>query len=497
MFMTSINRVLTLFLFLFISLSLKAQVTDGAVLMKQYHRISEQEIYGWVEKLCSTEFKGRLTGTGEYIEAANWLAGKLNQWGVEPGGGDGTYLQWFDRPWVKVKNRGEIKLLIPERNGKIIYKEYSFPGEAIVGMATGSGEITADVVFAGYGVTAPELGYDDYSNVDVRGKIVLINRDVPYKDVSNPQYSKWVKYCYHIEKLQNAVRHGARGLLYIDGNIANPNIAYDSSIIVFGISRVVTDDIFALCNRDMKELFDSIDRSFKPASFNTEVKMILKASSEYHPEGKGCSVIGIIPGTDPALRNESVVVGGHLDAVGFIGDDIFPGAWDNASGVADMMGALKAIALSGIRPKRSIVFIFTGGEEEGLLGAKEYIKSSRYPIDSILCYINLDMPGNGTGIGFTNGLSYPGLVSFFENTNKQYTQRLFAATEKRPDYGRPRSDAGPFEEAGVKTMSVFITDPYKEGFYHLPADRPETITPEVMEDVAKLLYIGLLRLADK
>jgi|WetSurMetagenome_2_1015567.scaffolds.fasta_scaffold00200_30 hypothetical protein len=486
-----------LFLLFFGVVTLKGQVPDDVSLMKQYHRISEIEINGWVEKMCSPEYKGRLTGTSEYINAAGWLAGNLKEWGVMPGGDNGTYFQWFDRPWVEVKDRGEIKLLIPQKNGKTITKEYTFPNEAIVGMATGSGEITADVVFAGYGITAPELGYDDYSNVDVRGKIVLISRDVPYKDVSNPEYSKWVKYCYHIEKLQNAVRHGARGFLYIDGNIANPNIAYDPSIIVFGISPVVTDDIFALCNRDMKEILDNIDKNFKPASFNTGVKMTLKANSEFHPEGKGCNIIGVIPGTDPELKDESLVVGGHFDAVGFIGNDIFPGAWDNASGVADMMGALKAIARSGIKPKRNIVFIFTGGEEEGLLGAKEYIKHPSFPLDRIICYLNLDMPGNGMGIGFSNGLSYPDLISYFENANKQYTQRLFAATEKRPFYGRPRSDAGPFDEAGIKTMSVFITDAYKEGFYHLPSDKPETITPEVMADVSKLLYIGLLKLADK
>lgn len=486
-----------LFLLLFAGSFLNAQTQGDAKLMKEYHRISDNEIYGWVEKMCAPEFKGRLTGTDEYIAAAEWLAGQLSEWGVKPGGDNGTYFQWFDRPWVEVKDKGELKLLIPEKNGKTIYKEYAFPGEQIVGMATGSGEITADVVFAGYGITAPELGYDDYSNIDVKGKIVLINRDVPFKDASDPEYSKWVKYCYHIEKLQNAVRHGASGLLYIDGNIANPNIAYDPSIIVFGISQAVTDDIFALCNKDMKDIFNTIDKTFKPASFNTGVKMLMKAESVYHPEGKGCNIIGVIPGSDPALSSESIVVGGHFDGQGTIGDVLFPGAWDNATGVADMMGALKAIALSGIKPERSIVFVFTGGEEEGLLGAKQYISHPLYPLDKTICYINLDMPGNGTGIGMANGLSYPDLVSYFENANKQYTQRLFVATEKRPFYGRPRSDAGPFEDAGVKTMSVFVTDSYKQGFYHLPQDTPETITPEVMEDISKLLYIGLLRMADK
>ena len=470
---------------------------DQTSLLKQFHQISEREIYGWVEKLCDPEYKGRLTGTPQYLDVANWIAGMLNEWGVAPGAPDGTYLQWFDRPWVEVQNTGELKLLLPQKNGETIIKHYSFPGDAVVGMATGSGEITAEVVFAGYGITAPELGYDDYKNIDVNGKIVLINRDVPYKDPSNPEYSKWVKYCYHIEKLQNAVRHGARGLLYIDGNSANPNIAYDPSIIVFGIGPTVTADIFAVCNKDMNEIFAGIDKSFKPASFNTGVTMSLKAISSYHPTGKGCSVIGMIPGTNPELKEESVIVGGHLDGVGFIGDIVFHGAWDNATGIADMLAAAKALGLSGIKPERTIIFIFTGGEEVGLLGSKEYVKNPTLPLDRVVCYINLDMVGNGTGIGIANGNSYPELLECFQSANSEYIHRPFSSSEKQPFYGRPRSDTGPFDEAGVKTMSVYVSGAYKQGFYHLPDDKPETITTEVMEDVAKMLYIGLLRMANK
>jgi len=263
--------LLTLVLFIFFNVSLWAQSANDAALMKQFHQVSETEIYGWVEKLCSPEYKGRLTGTQEYIDVTRWVADRLSEWGVKPGAPDGSYFQWFDRPWVEVHNRGEIKLLLPQTGGKTIFKEYSFPDDAVVGMATGGGEITADVIFAGYGITAPELNYDDYNGIDVTGKIVLINRDVPYKNTSNREYSKWVKYCYHAEKLQNAVRHGARGLLYVDGNSANPNISYDPSIIVFGISATVCDDIFAVCNKDMAEILKGIDKNFKPASFNTRV----------------------------------------------------------------------------------------------------------------------------------------------------------------------------------------------------------------------------------
>jgi len=495
--MIKYNNALILILFFIFSLSAGAQKPDEAVLMKLFHQISEREIYGWVEKLCAPEYKGRLTGTPEFLEVTQLVAGMLKEWGIEPGAPGDSYFQWFDRPWVEVHNQGEINLILPQKNGKTVCKQYSFPEEAVVGMATGSGEITSEVVFAGYGITAPELNYDDYKDIDVKGKIVLINRDVPYKDVSNPEYLKWVKYCYHIEKLQNAVRHGARGLLYIDGNLANPNIAYDPSIIVFGIGPVVSEDIFSICNKDMKDVYATIDKNIKPASFNTGVKMQLKALSTYHPEGKGCSVIGKITGSNPDLKEESIVIGGHLDGVGFIGDMIFSGASDNASGIADILATAKALGLSGIKPERTIIFIFTGGEEVGLLGAKEYVKNPTLPLEKMVCYINLDMVGNGTGIGIANGKSYPELLDFFQSANSDYIHRPFSSSEKRPNYGRPRTDAGPFDEAGVKTMAVYTSGAYKQVFYHLPGDKPETITTEVMEDVAKMLYIGLLRMANK
>ncbi len=489
--MRSVKNYLLILTLLLGSVHLKAQNTGADELLSQYHQISEKEIYNWVETLSSPKYKGRLAGTREYIQAAEWVAVKLKEWGLECGGSNNTYFQWFDRPWVEIQDQGEISLILPQKGDRIICKKYTFPDEAMVGMATGGGETTGEVVFAGYGVTAPELGYDDYKNIDVKGKIVMVSRDVPYKDVTNPEYSKWVKYCYHNEKLENAVRHGARGLLYLSGNSANPNISYDPSIIVFGISETVSDDIFAACNRDMKEVFARIDKHIRPESFNTGVNVTLKASSVYHKSAKACNVIGVIPGTNPALKDESVIIGGHLDGVGFIGETIFPGAWDNATGVACMLATAKAMGLSGMKPERTIIFIFTGGEEVGLLGAKEYVRNPLLPLDKVICYINLDMTGNGTGLGIGNGRSYPDLLHWFEEANNNYIHRPFTATKKSPNYGRPRSDSAPFEQAGVKVMALYVTGAYKKGYYHLPQDKSETITPEVMEDLAKLLYLGL------
>ena len=364
-------------------------------------------------------------------------------------------------------------------------------------MNSGNGEITAEVVFAGFGVTAPELNYDDYKGIDVKGKIVLINRDVPYTDPKNPEYKKWVGYCYHQYKLKNAVNHGAAGLLYIDGAMANPNISYDPSIIVCGISPQPLADIFAGLKISNKEITDRIIKSFKPASFNTGKSFTIKANTTRHPEGRACTVAGMIEGSDPVLKNEVIIIGGHLDAVGKAGK-VVNGALDNASGIVDIMGAARALAQSGIKLKRSVLFLFLGGEEVGLVGSKLYVEKPFFPKEKAVVYINLDCVGNGTGFWVGAGSTYKELLSYFEQANNKFLHRPLKTAAPVPGqfYGRPRTDGVVFEMAGYRTMSIGTTDGYKKVYYHLPGDDPDAITIDIMEDVSKLIYVSLTNMAN-
>jgi len=466
-------------------------------LLTQFHSIRSEEMMGWIEKLCSPEFNGRLSGTPEYIASAEWVAGKLNDWGIKPAGDNGSYFQWFDFPYSRVNETGSLILNIPQSDGSVIKKSYTYPDEFYPGMNSGSGEITAEVIFAGYGVSAPELNYDDYKGINVKGKIVLINRDVPYSDPRNPEYKRWVAYCYHQYKLRNAVKHGAAGMLYIDGASANPNIAYDPSIIVCGIGQQPLDDIFAGLKTTNWEVLEKISKSFKPSSFNTGKTVTIKSNTTRHPEGKACNVIGLIEGSDPLLKNEVIIIGGHLDAVGNAGK-VVNGALDNASGVIDIMAAAKAIALSGIELKRSIMFLFIGGEEVGLVGSKIYTEKPVFTRENTITYINLDMVGNGTGLSAGAGSTYKELLSYFVKANKDYIHRTMRTSAPVPGeyYGRPRSDGVVFSMAGYRTMSIGTTDGYKKVYYHLPGDNPDALTIDIMEDVSKMIYISLINMAN-
>jgi hypothetical protein len=465
-------------------------------LLKQFHSIQSEEMMTWLEKLCSPEFNGRLTGTPEYVASAEWVAGKLKEWGISPAGDDGTYFQWFNFPYTVINDIGSLSLNMTQSDGSVIRKNYSYPDEYYPGMNSGNGEITSEVVFAGYGVTAPELNYDDYKDIDVKGKIVLVNRDVPYLNPLDHGYKKWVAYCYHQYKLENAVKHGAAGFLYIDGALANPNISYDPSIIVCGIGTQPLADIFAGLNTSNKEILDKIMKTLKPASFNTGKSVTIKANTVRHPEGKACNVIGMIEGTDPILKKEVIIIGAHLDAVGNAGK-VVNGALDNASGVIDIMGAAKAIALSGIGLKRSVMFLFFGGEESGLIGSKLYVGRPVFTKNKTITFINLDMVGNGTGLSVNAGNSYKGLMNYFVIADSLYVHREIHTSASAGEYfGRPRSDGAVFHTAGYNTIEMGTTGWYKKVFYHLPGDDPDAVTIDIMEDVSKMLYVALINMAN-
>ncbi len=491
------SLILTISVLFSFSIEASSQDNTEAKLLEQFHKITSEEMMSWLEKLCSPEYKGRYTGTPEYIAAAEWVAGMLKEWGIKPAGNDGSYFQWFDNPYTLVNDIGSLSMKIILPDGSSITKNYTYPEDYYPGMNSGNGEVTAEVVFVGFGVTAPELNYDDYKGIDVKGKIVLVNRDVPHTDPRNPEYQLWVKYCYHQYKLENAVKHGASGFLYIDGASANPNISYDPSIIVAGIGPTPLSDIFAGQKTTNQELLSQMRKTFKPASFNTKKVITIKANTTRFPDGKGCHVVGIIEGTDPVLKNESIIIGAHLDAVGQAGKTV-NGALDNASGVVDIIGAAKAMALSGIQLKRSVVFVFFGGEENGLFGSKLYADNPALPKEKAVTFINLDMVGNGTGLSVNASAPYKNLLKYFEDANASYIHRPFrgSAPEPMAYYGRPRSDSFNFSSIGYRTMSIGTTGAYKRVWYHLPGDDPDAVTIDIMQDVARMIYIALTGMAN-
>ncbi len=482
-------RFKILILFSILALQAFSQDQEKSVL-KTFHSISSHDLLNYAAELSSGKYTGRLSGSPGYIEAANWVADQLKQSGVKPGMTDGTYFQWFPNAYCDVLSPGSVTLLSGKDNPE---KEYKFPDDFYPGSDSASGTVSGEVVYVGFGISAPELGYDDYKNVDVKGKIVLMETGVPYS-ANDITLQKWEPYSYHRYKFQRAKELGAIGLLYVS-KIANPNTSYLDRFVYAHVGEPVADDLFAGTGRKYAETHAALSKNMQPNSFPLNKMVRISASTNYFPDSRSCNVVGMVEGSDAKLKSEAIIVGAHLDGQGSPGC-LLPGALDNASGSADILAAAMALASSDVKPARTIIFVFFGGEECGLYGSKKCVDSPVWTPEKVVCMINLDMVGNGTGFQLANGKTFPELLSHFEQANNKYLHRDFSASELRVHYGRPRSDEANFERAGYKTLSLYTSGTVKPVYYHAPLDNTDGLTPEIMEDAAKLLYVGLLGLAN-
>jgi hypothetical protein len=486
-------RILGFFVFLFFAASsLKGQEISESVLLNTMHSISSHDLLEYVKIQCDDKYQGRLTGTKEYQECAEWLASCFAEWGLVPSGDNGSWFQWYKIPYTLVFPDCGLSLNIIQKGGETIHKQYKYITEYMPGSTSGNGTVTGEVIYAGYGITAPELGYDDYKGIDVNGKIILIEREAPVSpDAGAEKFSPWYEYSFHQKKLENAVSHGAIGMLYNYGPISNPNNAYSEKLIYVHVGDSVVSDIFSATGFKHNEVIKKINSTLKPNSFSTKKNVTIKMSTKHFPDGNGANIIGLIKGSDTLLSNEVIIIGAHLDGLGKC-YDIIPGANDNASAVAVMMGVAKALAESKIKLKRSVMFIAFGSEEQGIMGSKAYIDNPKIPLEKSIL-LNMDGVGIGTSIGVNGGKNYPILWSYIENTNNKFIHRQLL-TNYFSNLGRPRLDAARFLRSNVPSLSFYTFG--SQNFYHLPQDNLEIIKPEIMEDMAQLLFLATVQMAN-
>ena len=330
-----------------------SQNIETEKILKTFHSISSHDLLKIADELSSEKYKGRLSGSPEYLESAKWCASKMESWGVKPGN-NGSWFQYFDNAYSEVHSKE--KVVYSAQNGK--ETELQFPDDFMPGSNSASGTVSGEIVYVGYGISAPELGYNDYKNVDVKGKIIIMETGIPYTKNDSVQ-ARWTPYSYHRYKFKNAVEHGAKGMLYV-GTIANPNTSYLESFIYAHISEKIVEQILADAGKNYSDVKKELIEMKMPSfALSSQQKVTIEANTKHFPDGKSCNMVGLIEGSDPILKNEVIIVGAHLDGQGYLGE-LFPSALDNASGVADIMGAAKALAQSEVKPKRSVLFILIG-----------------------------------------------------------------------------------------------------------------------------------------
>ena len=355
---------------------------------------------------------------------------------------------------------------------------------------TSDGEVTADVVYAGFGVTAPELAYDDYKDIDVTGKIVLVEGETPNISRNPDSLTMWYKHTLHQTKLNNAVTHGAAGLLY--KWVPGPNAPYNPGFVYCHVTDTVVNDIFRGTGKTYKETIRQIYKTQKPASFHTGKRAHIKMNATYNPNATGKNILGMIKGSDPILCNEYVIISAHLDHLGMI-PFLIEGANDNNSSSAAMLGVAEALAKSKIKPKRSIIFMSVDGEEAGLTGSTYYTNHPLVPKDKVIAILNLEQVGVGQMLGANYHYKYPELAKLSQKANAMYVhRRLF--TNETHFLTRPRTDGAVFMKAGYPCIDLWALG---GGYYHHPKDNIRSINPDILRAATEWLYWTTIFIANK
>ncbi len=490
-----IKKALLLFFTTLLLSPLYAQTKTEEKVLKEMNSISADNIMYYDRELASPKYAGRLTGTKGYNMAADWTVSLFKKWGIKPAGDKNTYLQKFKNPYTLILDAGEVILNSPY--GKTEPVKYKYQDEYFPDATSDKGTVTADVVYVGYGITAPELNYDDYKGVDVKGKIVLFNPEVPVSPGQDAEtFKKWRPYSFHDYKAKNAAAHGAAGVLF-NYQLVNPNGIFIKGLIKADIGDKITADILEGTGKTIKDLLGGIRKNLIPASFDTKKSVTIRINSQYHPEGIGSNVVGVIKGNDPALKDEYLIIGAHLDHLGKC-DQLMPGANDNASACSVLFETAKALTSLKMNFKRSIMFVLFGAEEQGVKGSEFFVNNLKIPKDKIIGFINLESVGRGEKISAGSGKNYPELFKPFEKNDNKYVHRAMTA-DFNSNLARPRQDAAHFLWAGIPTISFGAYGAPQLPFstYHTTHDTPENLTPPVMEDLARIVFLSVIDIVNK
>lgn len=451
-------------------------------LNSMFENIKGQKVFETVKHLSdSTLFQGRLSGSQGMWRAVEWVNDKYSEFGLETFDGLNGYLQ--DYPTVCDEVVGKCYV-------KVDGKKATWATDWYSGGTSANGTIEAEVVFAGYGVTAPDLGYDDYAGLDVKGKIVLIEGETPNTSRDDDTLRMWYPYTLHQHKVENAVKHGAIGMLY--RWVPGPNNGYDPSFVYAYVNYSLADKFIEGKDKNMRETLRQIRTEKKPASFATGHKAKIKMTMRHDANAKGHNIIGYVKGSDPVLCNEYVVLSAHLDHLGMVPHHI-AGANDNNSSTACLLAVAEALSKSTVKPKRSVIFLSLDGEEAGLTGSLYYCGHPVVPVEKVKYILNLEQIGIGDG--FSTGTKYDTreIAKYLLDANEKYIHRPVFDSPKK-FVTRPRTDGVVFMKYGYPTVDIFGFG--GESYYHEPRDTWEIQDPSVLEDAAQLLYWSLINAAN-
>ncbi|MBX5478211.1 MAG: M28 family peptidase [Pyrinomonas methylaliphatogenes] len=476
--------------------------------------VSEKAIRAHIKFLADDLLEGRAPGTRGGELAAKYIAAQFEAMGLQPAGVNGSYFQPVRL--VGVKADPSTKLIV---RGDGREASFNFGDEyvASTGAQTEAVSLKSELVFVGYGIDAPEYRWNDYKGdpADFRGKILVIMVNDPPATQAEPDlfggraltyYGRWTY------KYEEAARRGAAGAILIHTDesagypwsvvrTSNGSWRYDlarepsDATPYLKLRAWMTNDaakrLFQLAGLDLDELRrQAASRDFKPVKLNLQAEIDLRSELK---RVEAPNVLAVLPGRDAQLRNEYVMYTAHWDHLGVgepdaRGDAIYNGAVDNATGVAAVLAIADALSRlpESERPRRSILFLMTTAEEQGLLGAEWFARYPTVPIEKIAADINLDALNV---LGVTRdfvalGANRSTLQQVVEAVARD--RGLKVSSDPRPEQGSFfRSDHFPLAKVGVPAISLesgedFVGRPagwgqqqfneYNTKHYHQPSD---------------------------
>ena len=468
-----------------------------------------------LEILASDLFEGRETATrGEQL-AALFISKELAKYGVKPFGDDGTYFQYFDILVRTVEPETELKIISKLEVSKVLrlgddfyFSKENMPSDKYKG-------IESNIVFAGYGITAASYDYDDYSGIDVKNKVVLLQAGIPTIDEKEFSAEDKKRFDDRKYKFENANNHGAAGVLtiltgtkmkyweFLKKHAVSPSVSLlnteeedNYSIPVALLSEESAKFLLTGEKNSYDEIIEAKENGKSLPGFDLTKKIVF--NYEVNSEIKqGRNVIGIIEGTKEKLKDEYVVLTAHYDHEGIVGGEIYNGADDDGSGTVAILEAGRRLALLK-KNKRSILIIFHAGEEKGLLGS-EYLTNNSDFISEVISDINVDMVGREDtesiySIGSGN-LSNE-LYELVESVNSETVKFKLDYTFDEPnDPNRYYYRSDHYNYAKQNIPIVFFYDHMTED-YHKPTDDVDKINFEKIEKVSTLITELALRIAN-
>jgi hypothetical protein len=454
--------------------------------------ITPQEAYALTKAMASPEFAGRLTGHQGYAAAALWAAGKFKEWGLRPLGSKEGYLQSYPSPYTLIDS-AEMTLLVPEKpaEGPGGLKEFKLDAgkDFLPLLFSDSGQAEAGLVFVGWGISAPELGYDDYAGLEVQGCFVLCFRGTP-----RPSDTRFQEYDEHRRRMKTAQEKGAVGLVYIYPEVsANPNGDWLAGFLPAEISEKTADLLLKEKGLTVVGLKEDLAAYQRPLSFPLQARLRAKVEARHFEQGQGANVVGWLEGSDPKLKSECLVFGAHFDHCGRHLNMLFPGADDNASGSATVMEIARAFAALNPRPRRSVLFALFGGEEMGLQGSRYFADHLPFPFKAVTAMFNFDMTGEGDGAWGGASAEPVWLKQAIEEADGQV--KILRGLRVIRQVGVRSSDFAPFFVKGIPCASLGSNGPHLA--YHQAGDTIYRINPDIMADIAKLAFLAGCSLADR